>query len=73
MAIHLNAPVLLIAAVFVWGGGYLILRPQVYKDKLWRSGDDVISRSPRWAIRVLGVSLIVAALGVSYLALTSAK
>jgi hypothetical protein len=73
MSINSNAPVLLITAVFVWAGGYLILRPQEYKGELWRSGDNVISRFPRWAVRILGVFLIVMALGVSYLALKSSK
>jgi hypothetical protein len=73
MSINPNAPVLLITAVFVWAGGYLILRPQEYKSELWRSGDNVISRFPPWAVRILGVFLIVMALGVSYLALKSSK
>ena len=73
MPINPNAPVLIITAVFVWGGGYLIFRTQQYKDELWRSGDDVISRFPRWAVRILGVFVIVVALVVSYLALTSSK
>jgi len=73
MSINPNAPVLLITVVFVWLGGYLILRPQEYNDELWKSGDDVISRFPRWSIRILGVFLIVVALGVSYLLLTASK
>jgi hypothetical protein len=73
MPINTNAPVLIIAAVFVWAGGYLILRPRLYKDELRSSGDNVISRFPRWAVRILGVFIIMVALGVSYLALTSSK
>jgi hypothetical protein len=73
MPINPKAPVLIITAAFVWVGGYLIFRTQQYKDELWRSGDDVISRSPRWAVRILGVFIIAVALGVSYLALISSK
>jgi len=74
MLINPNTPVLIIInAVFILGGGYLILRPQHYKDELGASGDDPISRSPRWAVRLLGVVTIVTGLVVSYLMLTSSK
>ena len=73
MPINPNAPVLIITAVFVCVGGYLIFRTQQYKDELWRSGDDVISRFPRWAVRILGVFVIVVALIISYVALTPSK
>jgi uncharacterized protein YjeT (DUF2065 family) len=73
MPINPNAPVLLITAVFAWMGGYPILRPQQYKDELWRSGDDVISRFPRWVVRILGIFIIVFGLGMLYLAFRSTK
>jgi uncharacterized protein YjeT (DUF2065 family) len=73
MPLNPNAPVLLITAVSARVGGYLILRPQQYKDELWRSGDDVISRFPGWAVRILGVFIIVFGLGMLYLALRSSK
>ena len=73
MPINPNAPVLVITTAFVCVGGYLIFRPQKYKDELRSSGDDVISRFPPWAVRILGIFIIVLALGVSYLALTSSK
>ena len=74
MPLNPNAPVLIITAVVsIWLGGYLILRPQHYKDELGASGDDPISRSPRWAVRLLGVVTIVTGLVVSYLMLTSSK
>ena len=37
MLINPNALVLIIAVVFIWLGGYLILRPQQYKDELGAS------------------------------------
>jgi hypothetical protein len=73
MSINPNAPVLIITAVFIWLGGKLILRPQQYKDELAASYDNPISRSPRWTVRILGVFLIVTALVLSYLVLSSSK
>jgi hypothetical protein len=73
MPINANAPVLIITAVFAWVGGYLILRPQQYKDELRRSGDDVISRFPRWAVRTLGGFITVFGLGMLYLAPGASK
>jgi putative copper export protein len=68
MTINPNAPILIIITVSVWVGGYLILRPRQYKDELRRSGDDVISRFSPWAVRALGVFIIVFSLGMLYLA-----
>jgi uncharacterized protein involved in exopolysaccharide biosynthesis len=68
MPINPNAPVLIITAIFAWVGSNLILCPQQYKDELSRSGDDVISRFPRWAVRILGVFTIVFGLGLLYAA-----
>jgi hypothetical protein len=73
MLLNPNAPVLIITAVFVWVGSYLIIRPQQYKDELGSTGDDPISRSPPWAGRILGVVTIVTGLVVSYLVLTTSK
>ena len=68
-----NSPFLLIAVVGILTGGYLILRPREYKDELWKSGDDVISRFPHWAVRVLGAFIILTVVGVSYLYLVSSR
>jgi uncharacterized protein involved in exopolysaccharide biosynthesis len=73
MAINPNAPVLIITVVFIWSGGYLILRPSAYKSELRAYGDHVISRFPSWAVRILGIFIIVFALGVTYLALKTGK
>lgn len=73
MSIIPNAPILIIVAVFVLSGAYLILRPERYKGELWKTGDDVISRFPPWAVRILGGVIIVAALGLSYLFLAHAR
>jgi uncharacterized protein YjeT (DUF2065 family) len=69
-----SAPVvLIITAIFVWVGSNLILRPHQYKDELWRTGDDVISRFPSWAVRILGLFTIIFGLGILYLAFRSSK
>ena len=58
--------------IFVCMGGYLAVKPQEYKNDLAQY-EDVISRSPRWAIRVLGLFLIVFAAGLFYLISRSTK
>lgn len=68
-----SLPALLMFGVGIALGVYLILKPREYKDDLTRSGDDVLSRFPRWAIRILGVFLIVLSLSLSYLFLNSTK
>ena len=60
------------AGGFLYMGAYLILKPQAYKDEL-KEFEDVISRFPRWAIRILGAFIIAVAIGVSYLILTTPK
>jgi hypothetical protein len=60
------------AGICLYTGTYLILKPQRYKDEL-KEYEDVISRFPRWAIRILGAFLIAFAVGVSYLLLTASK
>ncbi len=60
------------AGICIYTGAYLILKPQAYKDEL-KEFEDVISRFPRWAIRILGAFLIAFAVGVSYLLLTASK
>jgi uncharacterized protein YjeT (DUF2065 family) len=64
--------VLMLTGIFLFVGIYLILRPKQYKDEL-RRFEDVISRFPRWAIRILGVFIIAVGLGVFYLFLTGSK
>jgi hypothetical protein len=58
--------------IFVCMGGYLAVKPQEYKDDLAQH-EDVISKSPRWAIRILGLFLIVFAASLFYLISKSAK
>jgi hypothetical protein len=70
MSIDPHAPVLIIIAAFAWTGGYLVLRPKQYKNELEDHGEDLISRFPQWAVRVLGVFLIVFALEITYLLFT---
>jgi uncharacterized protein YjeT (DUF2065 family) len=65
--------VLILAGISLWVGSYLILRPQQYKDELEGYDENVISRFPRWSIRILGVFIIAVGLGVFYLFLTSSK
>jgi hypothetical protein len=64
--------VFILAGIFLCVGGYLILRPQQYKDEL-EGSDHVISRLPRWAIRILGVFIIATGISVFYLFWTSSK
>jgi hypothetical protein len=58
--------------LFVFLGVYRAVKPQEYKNDLAQY-EDVISRSPRWAIRVLGLFLIVLAAGLFYLIWRSTK
>ena len=64
--------VLILTVIFLCVGGYLIVRPQQYKDEL-EGFNHVISRFPPWAIRILGVFIIAVGIGVFYLFLTSPK
>jgi uncharacterized protein involved in exopolysaccharide biosynthesis len=63
---------LLMSGLAVWTGSYLIFKPQQYKDEL-ATFENIISRFPRWAVRILGVFVIVVAITVSYLFLTTPK
>ena len=63
---------LILTGVYLCVGSYLIFRPQKYKDELGEL-EDVISRFPRWAIRILGVFIIAVGIGVFYLFLTASK
>jgi uncharacterized protein YjeT (DUF2065 family) len=67
-----NVGVPLLVGIFVCVGGYLLLRPQRYKDELAQF-EHVISRFPSWAIRILGVFIMVVGIGVFYLFLRSPK
>jgi hypothetical protein len=58
--------------IFVCMGVYLAIKPQEYKNDLAQY-EDVISRSPRWAIRVLGLFMIAFAAGLFYLISKSTK
>lgn len=64
--------VLILTGICICLGIYLIVRPQQYKEEL-EDFEDVISRSPRWAIRLLGVFTIAVGIGVFYLFLTTLK
>ena len=64
--------VLILTGIFLFVGSYLVLRPQQYKDELKAFGH-VISRFPRWAIRILGDFIIAVAIGVFYLFLTTSR
>jgi hypothetical protein len=64
--------ILMLLPIVVYLGGYLVLRPQQYRDELGRF-EGVISRSPRWAIRMVEIFIIVAGLAFSYLFLAAAK
>jgi uncharacterized protein YjeT (DUF2065 family) len=64
--------VLMLTGIFLCVGSYLILRPQQYKDEL-EGFEAVISRFPRWAIRILGGFIIAVGIGVFYLFLTASK
>jgi uncharacterized protein YjeT (DUF2065 family) len=64
---------LILTGIFVCVGSYLILKPQQYKDELEGYDEGVISKSPRWAIRILGVFIIAVGIGVFYLFLKSSK
>ena len=64
--------VFIFICIFVCMGGYFAVKPQEYKNDLAQY-EDVISRSPRWAIRVLGLFLIVFAAGLFYLISRSTK
>jgi uncharacterized protein YjeT (DUF2065 family) len=64
--------VLILTGIFLCVGSYLILRPQQYKDEL-EGFEDIISRFPRWAIRLLGVFNIAVGIGVFYLFLIASK
>jgi uncharacterized protein involved in exopolysaccharide biosynthesis len=64
--------VLILTGIFLCMGSYLILRPQQYKDEL-KGFESVISRFPRWSIRILGVFIITAGITVFYLFLTAPK
>ncbi len=64
--------VLILTGIFLFVGSYLVLRPQQYKDEL-KGFEHVISRFPRWAVRILGVFIIAVAIGVFYLFLTTSR
>lgn len=66
------ADILLIAGIAVWTGGYLVFKPQRYKDEL-ATFENLISGFPRWAVRILGVFIIATAICVSYLFLAVPK
>jgi uncharacterized protein YjeT (DUF2065 family) len=68
-----NFGVLILAVIFLCMGIYLIVRPQQYRDELREFDDGTISRSPRWAIRLLGVFIIAVGIGVFYLSLTGSR
>lgn len=52
--------------IFVCLGTYLLIKPQAYKDELPQS-EDMISKWPRWLVRVLGLFFIVFAGCLFYL------
>ena len=64
--------VLILTGISLCVGSYLILRPQQYKNEL-EGFEDIISRSSRWAIRILGVFIITVGIVVCYLFLTASK
>ncbi len=68
-----NYGVLILTGIFLYVGSYLILRPQQYKDELDEFGEDVISRFPRWTVRIVGVFIITIGIGVCYLVLRASK
>ena len=65
--------VLLLTGISLCVGGYFILRPQQYKDELKGFDEGVISRSPSWAIRTLGVFIIIVGVSVFYFSRTVSK
>ncbi len=67
-----NLGVLMLTVIFLCVGSYLILKPQQYKDEL-ASFENIISRFPRWAIRILGVFIIAVGVCVFYLSLIASK
>jgi uncharacterized protein YjeT (DUF2065 family) len=67
-----NFGVPILTGISLCVGSYLILRPQQYKDEL-EGFEDIISRSPRWAIRILGAFIIAVGICVFYLSLTTSK
>ena len=64
--------ILIPTGICVCVGTYLILRPQQYIDEL-KGFERIISSSPRWAIRILGVVIIAVGIGVLYLSLHGQK
>jgi hypothetical protein len=71
-----HSGILIITSALVCLGGYMIVRPEEYKQQLLRSGQHDVSLgssdddiSPRWPVRVLGVFIALMGLGISYLAL----
>ena len=52
--------------IFVCVGGYLVIKPQAYKEELSQF-ENMISKWPRWLIRALGLVLIVFAGCLFYL------
>ena len=58
--------VLILAFIGAAVGGYLVVRPQAYKDEMAGLGH-LFGSFPTWAIRILGVFLIAFVAGVSYL------
>ena len=73
MAVNPNSPILIVTVVGVLLGGYLIVRPAEYKAGLRESGENPISRSPSWVVRILGLLLILIVVCVTYWALTAGK
>jgi len=59
--------VIILAGIAAFTSGFLILKPQSYKDEMAGIGH-LFGRFSPWAIRVLGIFLIVFAIGFVYLA-----
>ena len=70
----LGVPVLalIFICIAVCVGGYLLTKPQEYKDELSQF-EDVISKWPSWLVRVLGIFLIVFAGSFFYMLSRSHK
>jgi hypothetical protein len=62
----------LLAGIGILLGGYLFFRPRAYKEEMGRLGH-LFGDFPLWAIRLLGVFLIVFGACISYLFLTKSK
>jgi uncharacterized protein involved in exopolysaccharide biosynthesis len=60
---------LLVVGITSLLGGYLVFRPQDYKDEMANLGH-LFGGFPRWALRILGVFLLAFAAIFAYLVLT---